>query len=126
MSEDTFFKSVISYPNALFRDFDYTNVNEVEKNLMENIFEFITNIRKKIENENSFSLAMTYFLKVYSFKLCGKIGIISGILSKISLILLEKFYDKPKLKKEKDNEMEIAIKEFNKNNMNKGYFLACK
>ena len=95
-----------------------------KKKLMATIFLFITNIEKKILNENSISLAATYFLKVYSFSKCAKIEIILGILLKIALIFLEKFYDKPHLKKSKDNEMETAIKDFNKTNMNNGYFLS--
>ena len=95
-----------------------------QKKLIAAIFLFITNIEKKILNENSVSLAATYSLKVYSFSKCAEIEIILGILLIIALIFLEKFYDKPNLKKGKDNEMEIAIKDFNKNNMNNGYFLS--
>ena len=50
LSKDTFFKSVISYPNAFLQDFDFTNINETEKKLIATIFLFITNIEKKILN----------------------------------------------------------------------------
>ena len=38
LSKNTFFKSVISYPNAFFQDFDFTNINETEKKINGNYF----------------------------------------------------------------------------------------
>lgn len=123
LSKNVFFKSVIAYPHACFQDFDYTNLNEKEKNLIENLFKSISNAEKKIKDENSFTLSMAYLLKVLSFSNCAKLKIIEGIMYKIALMLIEKYWDEPSLQKQKDNYFEFLIKEFNKGNTNDGYFL---
>ena len=51
LEEDTFYKSVISYPNANFEYFNFNNLTQAETEMYEDIFTFINEVEKKIKEE---------------------------------------------------------------------------
>ena len=122
--KNIFFDRVIAYPNEDFLEFDYSNIEENEKLMMNEIFKFISDINQNVKNNNWISLYMTKLAYHYSCIKCSQYFIIEGLLYKIVHLLLLIFWDNPQIKKETNELINLRIKEFNEKNMPIGYFLA--
>lgn len=124
LSKDIFFDRVIAYPNEDFLEFDYSNIEENEKLMMNEIFKFISDINQKVKNNNWISLYMTRLAYHYSCIKCSQYFIIEGLLYKIVHLLLLIFWDNPQIKNETNELINLRVKEFNEKNISNGYFLA--
>ena len=123
LSKDTFFDSVISYPNANFEDFDFNNLDKNEEDLFYNIFDLINDIEKKIKEENKFLRSVSSFGGNLSYSFSTNYYVLYALLLKMGEFIINEIilvnYDKSKRKKL----IEEKTKEFNHKNMDKGYFL---
>lgn len=123
LSKDTFFDSVISYPNANFEDFDFNNLEKYEEEMFYNIFDLINDIEKKIKEENKFIRSILSFAGNISYSFSTNYYVLHALLLKIGVFLINEIilvnHDKSKRKKLIDEK----VKEFNHKNMDKGYFL---
>lgn len=124
LSKETFFDSIIAYPNANFGDFDFNNLSQTEEEMYQDIFELINDIEKIIKDEYKLLRTVSSFLGNFSYSISTKFRIFYALASKmaefvIKEIILNKYlykFKREKLIKEKS-------KEFNHKNMEKGYFL---
>ena len=125
LAKDTFFDSVIAYPNANFEDFDFNNLTQDEQEMYEEIFTFINDTEKKIKEE--FSLYNTVgticsnlaFNNSSNFNLRNALG-----LKIISFVILEIYLNSFKKRKRRKILLEEKERDFNEKNIKKGYFLA--
>ena len=125
LAEDTFFDSVIAYPNANFEDFDFNNLSEEEEKLYQDIFTFINEVEKKLKEEFSFYNTIGSICSNLSFNSAGNFKIKNALIFKIiSFFVLEIYLNKIKKRKKRNELFEEKIKNFNESNMPKGYFLA--
>ena len=125
LSKDTFFDSVISYPNAIFGDFDFNNLSQIEEEMYQDIFELINDIEKKIKDDNKFLRTISSILGNFSYSIATKFYVLYSLASKvgefiINEIILNAFLNKTK----REKLIEEKTKEFNHKNMIRGYFLA--
>lgn len=125
LSKDTFFDSVIAYPNANFEDFDFNNLNETEEVLFQNIFDLINNIEKKIKEDNSIYSTICSFTGNLSYNFASKLKVLYSLGLKVGNFLLDQIYlNNYKVKNQRNNLIEEKTRDFNQKNMIKGYFLA--
>ena len=125
LEKETFFDSVISYPNANFGDFDFNNLSQIEEELYQDIFELINDIEKKIKEEYKILRIVSSFLSNYSYSISTKFYVFKALVTKIASfivgeIILNKYLNKSK----REKLIKEKSKEFNHKNMEKGYFLA--
>ena len=125
LSKDTFFDSVIAYPNANFEDFDFNNLSQTEEGLFQNIFDLINDIEKKIKDDNSLYGAIASFMGNLAYNFSTKFKVLYSLGLKLGNFLIEQiFLNNYSLKKQRKSLIEEKTKEFNKKNMASGYFLA--
>ncbi len=125
LSKDTFFDSVIAYPNANFEDFDFNNLNETEEVLFQNIFDLINNIEKKIKEDNSIYSTICSFTGNLSYNFASKLKVLYSLGLKVGNFLFDQIYlNNYKVKNQRNNLIEEKTRDFNQKNMIKGYFLA--
>ena len=125
LSKDTFFDSVIAYPNANFEDFDFNNLSQTEEGLFQNIFDLINDIEKKIKDDNSLYGAIASFMGNLAYNFSTKFKVLYSLGLKLGNFLIEQIYlNNYSLKKQRKSLIEEKTKEFNKKNMASGYFLA--
>ena len=125
LSKETFFDSVISYPNENFGDFDFNNLKENEELMFQEIFTFINEVQKKIKEDNSFTNSISSLISNLSFTNAIKYNILYSLGCKLGGFLIRDIYlqnyvfipERKKLIEEKS-------KEFNQKHMKEGYFLA--
>jgi hypothetical protein len=125
LSKDTFFDSVIAYPNANFEDFDFNNLSQTEEGLFQNIFDLINDIEKKIKDDNSLYGAIASFMGNLAYNFSTKFKVLYSLGLKLGNFLIEQIYlSNYSLKKQRKSLIEEKTKEFNQKNMASGYFLA--
>lgn len=124
LSKDTFFDSVISYPNENFGDFDFNNLEENEELMFQEIFTLINEVQKKIKEDNSFTNYISSLISNLSFTNAVNFNILYSLGCKLAGFLIRDIYlqnyafisQRKKLIEEKTNE-------FNQKHMKEGYFL---
>ena len=125
LNKDTFFDSVIAYPNANFEDFDFNNLSQTEEGLFQNIFDLINDIEKKIKDDNSLYSAVASFMGNLAYNFSTKFKVLYSLGLKLGNFLIEQiFLNNYSLKKQRNSLIEEKTKEFNQKNMANGYFLA--
>lgn len=125
LAEDTFFDSVIAYPNANFEDFDFNNLSEEEEKLYQDIFTFINEVEKKVKEECSLYNTIGTICSNLSFNNSGNYQIKNALIFKVvSFAILEIYLNNIKKRKRRNELFEVKVKNFNESNMEKGYFLA--
>ena len=123
LSKDTFFDSVISYPNANFEDFDFNNLDKNEEDLFYNIFDLINDIEKKIKEENKFLKNISIFIGNLSYSFSTNYYVLYAMLLKIAGFLINEIILNNHDKSKRNILIKEKAKEFNHKNMDKGYFL---
>ena len=123
LSKDTFFDSVISYPNANFEDFDFNNLDKNEEDLFYNIFDLINDIEKKIKEENKFLKNISMFIGNLSYSFSTNYYVLYAMLLKIAGFLINEIILNNHDKSKRNILIKEKVKEFNHKNMDKGYFL---
>ena len=125
LAQETFFDSVIAYPNANFEDFDFNNVSEEEEKMYQDIFTFINEIEKKIKEEYSLYNTIGSISSNLSFNNSSNFNIRNALIFKtISFIVLEIYLNSIQKRKKRNALFEDKERQFNEKNMEKGYFLA--
>ena len=125
LSKDTFFDSVIAYPNANFEDFDFNNLEQIEEEMFQEIFTLINEIEKKLKDDNKFFKTISSFIGNLSYTNSTKFNILYALLTKIGGFLIGEIYlNDYACKSQRQKLIEQKTKEFNQKRMEKGYFLA--
>lgn len=125
LSKDTFFDSVISYPNENFGDFDFNNLKENEELMFQEIFSLINEVEKKIKEENSFTNSISSLISNLSFTNAIKFNILYSLGCKLGGFLIRDIYlQNYVFISERKKLIEERTKEFNQKHMKEGYFLA--
>lgn len=125
LSKDTFFDSVISYPNENFGDFDFNNLKENEELMFQEIFSLINEVEKKIKEENSFTNSISSLISNLSFTNAIKFNILYSLGCKLGGFLIRDIYlQNYVFTSERKKLIEERTKEFNQKHMKEGYFLA--
>ena len=125
ISKDTFFESVIAYPNANFEDFDFNNLEQIEVKMFEDIFTLINEIEQKIKDDNNFFKTISNFIGNLSYTNSTSFNILYALLTKLVGFLIGEIYLNDYLfKSQRKQLIEQKTKDFNHKNMEKGYFLA--
>ena len=125
LQQETFFDSVIAYPNANFEDFDFNNLSEEEEKLYQDIFTFINEVEKKVKEECSLYNTIGTICSNLSFNNSGNYQIKNALIFKVvSFAILEIYLNNIKKSKRRNELFEVKVKNFNESNMQKGYFLA--
>lgn len=124
LSKDTFFDSVIAYPNANFEDFDFNNLEKNEDKLFENIFDTINEIEKKVKEKYSFINNISTFVGNLSYSSSIKFNILYSLGYKLGGFIVHDIYlENYAFKSERKIYIEEKTKEFNQKHMEEGYFL---
>ena len=125
LKQDTFFDSVIAYPNANFEDFDFNNLNEEEEKMYQDIFTFINEVEKKLKEEFSLYNTIGTICSNVSFNNSCNYNVRNALGLKIlSFVILEIYLNSIKKRKKRNELFEEKEREFNEKSMPKGYFLA--
>ena len=125
LAQDTFFDSVIAYPNFNFEDFDFNNLTQEEENMFQDIFTLINDIEKKIKEEYSLYNTIGTICSNISFNNSSNYNIMSALALKVvSFFILEIFLNVVKKRKKRNELLDEKEREFNEKNMKNGYFLA--
>jgi hypothetical protein len=125
LSKETFFDSVISYPNENFGDFDFNNLKENEELMFQEIFTLINEVEKKIKDENSFTNSISSLISNLSFTNAIKFNILYSLGCKLGGFLIRDIYlQNYVFISERKKLIEEKIKDFNQKHMKEGYFLA--
>ena len=125
LAKDTFFESVIAYPNANFEDFDFNNLTQDEQEMYEEIFTFINDTEKKIKEEFSFYNTVGTISSNLAFNNSSNYNLRNALgLKIISFAILEIYLNSYKKRKRRKILLEEKERDFNEKNINKGYFLA--
>ena len=125
LKQDTFFDSVIAYPNANFEDFDFNNLNEEEEKMYQDIFTFINEVEKKLKEEFSLYNTIGTICSNVSFNNSCNYNVRNALGLKIlSFAILEIYLNSIKKRKKRNELFEEKEREFNEKSMPKGYFLA--
>ena len=125
LAQDTFFDSVIAYPNFNFEDFDFNNLTQEEENMFQDIFTLINDIEKKIKEEYSLYNTIGTICSNISFNNSSNYNIMSALALKVvSFFILEIFLNAVKKRKKRNELLDEKEREFNEKNMKNGYFLA--
>jgi hypothetical protein len=125
LSKETFFDSVISYPNENFGDFDFNNLKENEELMFQEIFTLINEVEKKIKDENSFTNSISSLISNLSFTNAIKFNILYSLGCKLGGFLIRDIYlQNYVFISERKKLIEEKTKDFNQKHMKEGYFLA--
>ena len=125
LAQDTFFDSVIAYPNFNFEDFDFNNLTQEEENMFQDIFTLINDIEKKIKEEYSLYNTIGTICSNISFNNSSNYNIMNALALKVvSFFILEIFLNAVKKRKKRNELLDEKEREFNEKNMKNGYFLA--
>ena len=125
LSKDTFFKSVIAYPNANFEDFDFNNLEKNEEKMFQDIFILINKIEKKIKEDHKFLNTIGTLGRNLSYSNSTKFNILYALGFKIGGFLVDEIYlNNFAYKIQRKQLIEEKSKEFNQKNISNGYFLA--
>ena len=125
LEEDTFYNSVISYPNANFEYFNFNNLTQDETGMYEEIFTFINEVEKKLKEECQLYNTIGTILSNLSYNNLCNYNVRYGLYFKIlSFIILELVLTRITKRKRRKYLLEEKMKNFNEKNMKKGYFLA--
>jgi len=125
LAKDTFFESVIAYPNANFEDFDFNNLTQDEQEMYEEIFTFINDTEKKIKEEFSLYNTVGTICSNLAFNNSSNYNLRNALgLKIISFAILEIYLNSYKKRKRRKILLEEKERDFNEKNINKGYFLA--
>ena len=125
LAQDTFFDSVIAYPNFNFEDFDFNNLTQEEENMFQDIFTLINDIEKKIKEEYSLYNTIGTICSNISFNNSSNYNIMIALALKVvSFFILEIFLNAVKKRKKRNELLDEKEREFNEKNMKNGYFLA--
>ena len=125
LAKDTFFDSVIAYPNANFEDFDFNNLTQDEQEMYEEIFTFINDTEKKIKEEFSLYNTVGTICSNLAFNNSSNFNIRNALGLKIaSFVILEIYLNSFKKRKRRKILLEEKERDFNEKNIKKGYFLA--
>lgn len=125
LEKESFFNSVIAYPNANFEDFDFNNLTPDEEEMYQDIFTFINDVEKKIKEECAMFNSIGTILSNLSFNNLCNYNIKYGLGFKaLSFAIMEIYLNKIKKRKRRKILLEEKEKIFNEKNMKKGYFLA--
>ena len=125
LAQDTFFDSVIAYPNFNFEDFDFNNLTQEEENMFQDIFTLINDIEKKIKEEYSLYNTIGTICSNISFNNSSNYNIMNALALKVvSFFILEIFLNVVKKRKKRNELLDEKEREFNEKNMKNGYFLA--
>ena len=124
LEEDTFYKSVISYPNANFEYFNFNNLTQAETEMYEDIFTFINEVEKKIKEECQLYNSLGTVTSNLSYNNLNNYNIRYGLSFKLfSFIILEIVLTRITKRKRRKFLLEEKLRIFNEKNMKKGYFL---
>ena len=124
LEEDTFYKSVISYPNANFEYFNFNNLTQAETEMYEDIFTFINEVEKKIKEECQLYNSLGTVTSNLSYNNLSNYNIRYGLSFKLfSFIILEIVLTRITKRKRRKFLLEEKLRIFNEKNMKKGYFL---
>ena len=125
LSKETFFDSVISYPNENFGDFDFNNLKENEEFMFQEIFTLINEVQKKIKEDNSFTNTISSLISNLSFTNAIKFNILYSLGCKLGGFLIRDIYlQNYVFISERKKLIEEKTKDFNQKHMKEGYFLA--
>lgn len=125
LSKETFFDSVIAYPNANFEFFDFNNLTPDEEEMYSDIFTLINEVEKKIKEEcNIYDTIGTVCSNLAFNNSCNYHFWIAIGLKILSFAIMEIFLYAIKKRKRRKELFEKKGMEFNEKNMKKGYFLA--
>ena len=125
LAKDTFFDSVIAYPNANFEDFDFNNLTQDEQEMYEEIFTFINDTEKKIKEEFSLYNTVGTICSNLAFNNSSNFNLRNALGLKIaSFVILEIYLNSFKKRKRRKILLEEKERDFNEKNIKKGYFLA--
>ena len=125
LAQDTFFDSVIAYPNFNFEDFDFNNLTQEEENMFQDIFTLINDIEKKIKEEYSLYNTIGTICSIIYFNNSSNYNIMNALALKVvSFFILEIFLNVVKKRKKRNELLDEKEREFNEKNMKNGYFLA--
>ena len=124
LEEDTFYNSVISYPNANFEYFNFNNLTQAETEMYEDIFTFINEVEKKIKEECQLYNSLGTVTSNLSYNNLSNYNIRYGLSFKLfSFIILEIVLTRITKRKRRKFLLEEKLRIFNEKNMKKGYFL---
>ena len=124
LEEDTFYNSVISYPNANFEYFNFNNLTQDETEMYEEIFTFINEVEKKLKEECQLYNTIGTILSNLSYNNLSNYNVKYGLLFKIlSFIILEVVLTNITKRKRRKFLLDEKLNIFNEKNMKKGYFL---
>lgn len=124
LEEDTFYNSVISYPNANFEYFNFNNLTQDETEMYEEIFTFINEVEKKLKEECQLYNTIGTVLSNLSYNNLSNYNVKYGLLFKIlSFIILEVVLTSITKRKRRKILLDEKLNIFNEKNMKKGYFL---
>ena len=124
LSKDTFFNSVIAYPNANFEDFDFNNLKENEEKMFQDIFSLINDIEKKIKEDHKFSKGVGTFVGNLAYSNSTNFHLLYAIAFKIAGFVINEIYlNNFAYKTQRKKLIEEKTREFNHKNMENGYFL---
>ena len=125
MEEESFYKSVISYPNANFEYFNFNNLTQEETEMYEEIFTFINEVEKKLKEECQLYNTIGTVLSNLSYNNLSNYNVKYGLSFKIlSFIILELVLTRITKRKRRKTLLDEKMKIFNEKYMKKGYFLA--
>ena len=125
LTKDTFFDSVIAYPNANFGDFDFNNLEQYEEEMFQDIFNLINEIEEKIKEDNKIIISISSFARNLSFSISTKMYILYSLgLKVVEFIIGEIILNAYLFKSQRNKLTEEKTKKVNQKNMSKGYFLA--
>lgn len=125
LSKDTFFDSVIAYPNANFEDFDFNNLEPNEEQMFQDIFSLINEIEKKVKEDHKALGIIGSFIGNLSYSNSAKLNVVHALGFKLGQFLINEIYLNYFAYKTQRNQL-IAEKsrEFNQKNMANGYFFS--
>ena len=125
LEEESFYKSVISYPNANFEYFNFNNLTQEETEMYEEIFTFINEVEKKLKEECQLYNTIGTVLSNLSYNNLSNYNVKYGLSFKIlSFIILELVLTRITKRKRRKTLLDEKMKIFNEKYMKKGYFLA--
>lgn len=125
LAQETFFDSVIAYPNANFEDFDFNNLTQEEENMYQDIFTFINEVEKKVKDEYRLYNNLGSICSNLSFNNSSNYKIVNALVLKlVSFLILEIYLSFFKKRKRRNTLFEEKEKEFNEKCMKNGYYLA--
>ena len=125
LAKETFFDSVIAYPNANFGDFDFNNLAENEQKMYEDIFDLINEIEKKLKDDYKGMRSITTFIGNLSFTNANNFNVFYALAFKLAEFLIDEIYlTNYECRKKRNKLIEEKSKSFNQKIMENGYFLA--